>query len=579
VKKINGQSGKNVTLYLELKKGRWRVRKPIPKELQAIIGRGAFLTESLQTSDKRAANELAHPVIAKFNAIIDAARKGESPPIPDWQKHQIATQWLAIVDSEIIGENEIRYSNDGLENYLATLRPQITPANTNYAPIRELCIEKINRQRATIDFAEHAYTQAGAIFTLGAGSQSTIGLATASVGKFQIPVTRDVVTFQSLMDMWASDRGVQENTKAKFGWDFGRLIKFLGHEDASRVEKPDMVKWKFSLQESGLRVQTVKNYFNAVNTIFNWAVDNDQLPMNPAKGVKVSGKDDPMKKRQTFTLEQAGLLLAEARHHPESVIKWANWCGALMGCRLEEICSAHCRDIVQIEDRWYLHIRLDHRHEGATLKNATSTRIIPISKILEKEGFLDYWRSQRQDGALFPDLHISPSGKKSTKASLLIGEWIRPIVPDKRLVWYSWRHLFVSIARAAGIPKDLRKVLMGHAGDDVHDQYGETFYTALSDAINKLSIPVPTRQEYPINRFPNRHGTGWTHRFTTRAILTPEGRFETVTAAAKANGISKPTASRRANLERQGWRFELPVEASTEGTTAPEAITELSSPG
>src|SRR5438132_11109141 len=38
--------------YLQLWKGKWRVRKPIPKSVQAVIGRGQYLTHGLGTANR-----------------------------------------------------------------------------------------------------------------------------------------------------------------------------------------------------------------------------------------------------------------------------------------------------------------------------------------------------------------------------------------------------------------------------------------------------------------------------------------------------------------------------------------------
>ena len=48
--------------------GTYRVRKPVPRALQAILGRGAYLTESLRTADERESDKRALPVLAKFQA-------------------------------------------------------------------------------------------------------------------------------------------------------------------------------------------------------------------------------------------------------------------------------------------------------------------------------------------------------------------------------------------------------------------------------------------------------------------------------------------------------------------------------
>jgi hypothetical protein len=65
---------KRQTLYLQLWHGYWRVRKPVPKLLIPIIGKGQYLTRSLQTANFNEAKRLAPAVLAEFNNIIEQAR-------------------------------------------------------------------------------------------------------------------------------------------------------------------------------------------------------------------------------------------------------------------------------------------------------------------------------------------------------------------------------------------------------------------------------------------------------------------------------------------------------------------------
>jgi hypothetical protein len=60
--------------HLQFWHGSWRVTQPVPKALQAIIGRGAYLTESLRTPDPREAERRALPVLLKHQGILDAAQ-------------------------------------------------------------------------------------------------------------------------------------------------------------------------------------------------------------------------------------------------------------------------------------------------------------------------------------------------------------------------------------------------------------------------------------------------------------------------------------------------------------------------
>ena len=62
------------TLYLQMWHGYWRVRKPVPKLLIPIIGKGQYLTRSLRTANFNEAKRLAPAVLADFNNTVEQAR-------------------------------------------------------------------------------------------------------------------------------------------------------------------------------------------------------------------------------------------------------------------------------------------------------------------------------------------------------------------------------------------------------------------------------------------------------------------------------------------------------------------------
>jgi hypothetical protein len=62
--------------YLQLWKGNWRVRKPVPKSVQAVIGRGKYLTRGLGTPDRAEADRLTISVLAEFQDTSSALNEG-----------------------------------------------------------------------------------------------------------------------------------------------------------------------------------------------------------------------------------------------------------------------------------------------------------------------------------------------------------------------------------------------------------------------------------------------------------------------------------------------------------------------
>ena len=60
----------------------------------------------------------------------------------------------------------------------------------------------------------------------------------------------------------------------------------LGHDDASKITKKDLLAWRDKLLET-LGAKTVSSiYLSAVRSLLEWAVDDDRLSENPAATVK-----------------------------------------------------------------------------------------------------------------------------------------------------------------------------------------------------------------------------------------------------------------------------------------------------
>jgi transposase InsO family protein len=95
------------------------------------------------------------------------------------------------------------------------------------------------------------------------------------------------------------------------------------------------------------------------------------------------------------------LNMALMTRRPRGVIHHS-WLCCFTGSRLDEPAGAMVCDIEKVGPFWVLNIRLDHRHEGASIKTEESDRRIPLHSALEKEGFIKYWQSLPKRGPCFP---------------------------------------------------------------------------------------------------------------------------------------------------------------------------------
>jgi integrase len=115
--------------------------------------------------------------------------------------------------------------------------------------------------------------------------------------------------------------------------------------------------------------------------------------------------------------------------------------------------------------------------ERKSLKTDAAKRVVPIHPSLLDLGLLSYVETLRRAGhtRLFPDL--SPEGRDGPgqAASKQFGRYLDRIkLTDKQLVFHSFRHGVVSRLRRMDIPRELRKLVVGHSAvGDTHDSYGD----------------------------------------------------------------------------------------------------------
>jgi hypothetical protein len=154
-------------------------------------------------------------------------------------------------------------------------------------------------------------------------------------------------------------------------------------------------------------------------------------------------------------------------------------------------------DIEKVGRYWVLNVRLDHRHEGASIKNESSVRRVPLHPKLIEEGFLDYVRSLPRTGSLFPSLRPDKFGSKAGNATKRIGPIVRglaaimPSLADKSLSPnHSWRHRLHNECRRLRMREDVEDALIGHAQEGSGPGYGEyAVNDVLGPAIEQTRSP------------------------------------------------------------------------------------------
>src|SRR5260370_31857220 len=150
--------------HLQIWKGKWRVRQPIPKSGQGVIRRGQYLTRGLGTSNRAEADRLAIPVLAEFQDIIERARRGDWPALDAEGAEFIAYKWAGWAAkrdadylpgqySEPVFESEGEFTAS-VTAYLEEHCPSIKTGTKSFETVKgfargECTIKKPNRLSAT----------------------------------------------------------------------------------------------------------------------------------------------------------------------------------------------------------------------------------------------------------------------------------------------------------------------------------------------------------------------------------------------------------------------------------------------
>ena len=242
--------------YLQPWKGKWRVRKPIPKAVQPVLGRGQYLTRGLKTPNRAEADRLSIPVVAEFEAMIELAERGEWPPLTGEMFELIAYQWSSWAahhdpehepgfDPVFSGDADFRAS---VTAYLAAEYPSIKPGTKNFETVMGFA-----RGEAKVEGPRR-------IALTARPTSQPVGVAPGNPAEYR---------FSELIEAWARQQQVTRKTRDEFESKAGSLIEHLGHDNAVDINDTDVISWKEALLKSGKSHRTVENHLNAIKVLFN----------------------------------------------------------------------------------------------------------------------------------------------------------------------------------------------------------------------------------------------------------------------------------------------------------------------
>lgn len=238
-----------------------------------------------------------------------------------------------------------------------------------------------------------------------------------------------------------------------------------------------------------LNAKSVNNYINKVATLFNWAVREEFIDRNPAKGLGVENPNGAGR-REPFTLDQLRAIFSAPLYtgcmddehgyakpgpnRPRRARFWIPLLSLFHGLRLNEACQLRADDVAERDGVPVLLIRAADADQK--VKTRAGHRIVPLHPEIGRLGFLKFVEDARKAGRqrLFPELKQDARGYYSDGFQKWFSRFLDGCGVEGRS-FHCFRHTWADRLRDAGVPEDRRNALGGWADSGIGARYGKGF--------------------------------------------------------------------------------------------------------
>lgn len=502
--------------------GRYHARLVVPKELRSAVGK-TELRKPLG-GDYRAALRLLPGAVAELQHQIGLAERkaGQGSPskaaryplAPDQIARSHYDQRLAFDDQL---RNDPRYSAVGVDDVLVAQLREAVAGRLDDDRLNDLVGAQIGRFRAAGNLdatpgSDEWRTIARAL--CGAELEALERVAERDEGDFSGQPTNPLIANArapeeprhrvSLSELWTSYKA--SRVQASFMRDGGRrqdpvveaLRKFVGHDDAMRLTKKDLMGWRDHLMKS-LSARTVSDvYLSTVRSLLKWAVDGDLLPENVAANVRQPKPRKQYSRERGYTEAEANTVLRASRSyqpraddkgrirekpHLVAAKRWVPLICAFTGARVTEITQLRKNDVRQEGDYWVIRIT----PEAGSLK-AGDYRDVPLHPQIVDEGFVEFVRAAGAGPLFHGGTAKEDYRRKAGQISNQLATWLSKAGLTPKGVWpnHAWRHRLKTQCRELGMGDRVPDAICGHVGRTAGENYGDVTLTAKWNVIKSL---------------------------------------------------------------------------------------------
>ena len=129
------------------------------------------------------------------------------------------------------------------------------------------------------------------------------------------------VPLADVLDKWKAERTPQPRTVRDLTRTVKRFEAVVGKLAVQDVTKQHVIAFKDALLSEGKTPGNINVIIPFLGTLFNYAVDNDLIPANPAKGIKVVDKRRAKDKRLHYDRDE----LREEELCADPIEQFAAW--------------------------------------------------------------------------------------------------------------------------------------------------------------------------------------------------------------------------------------------------------------
>ena len=409
--------------------------------------------------------------------------------------------WLPVSIMELLSDNVFERREIGHDNALAIAKSYMA---------MQVALRKVQAARVKGDYGpEQAYYSAES--TPYPRMESHAIAASASDKHPQQPAILISELMQRYTTTRLADGAWKEHSLKDHTSRLGNLIDLLGDKAAVTVTREDMRELRDTLRRlppsrkkspkyrdksiaeilampysTTLSIKTVNIIVEAISSMYEWAIREQLLTFNPAKGLSIRDTQPDVEKRAPLSLEDIKTIFFSGDYKLSASSKpayyWVPLIGLYTGMRLEEICQLHCEDICQdSEGIWIFDIK-ETSEDGLTdkiLKNKNARRFVPIHNDLIELGLLLLREKlvAQKECRLFPELKKTPSSPKYGKQ---VGKNFSQLLAKKGIKgtksFHSLRHSFSQFFKVRNLHNDMFRQIFGHEIAELAGrQYGERF--------------------------------------------------------------------------------------------------------